>query len=184
MRLNLRRKYVRLVESIASVFARRMFEHAIRGMSYKSVDCVRLYYKNDEEAAFSERSLAILKESDYSGYLTVIKHIKVIVCCGGLPSWNKGKSGASIGVRLGVYFDEFTPPRRKAIDERRYGCILLRCAILVRLLKQFQINTAKFGGGSVNKRISNLLDRRDIICCEKLDCKIGYVYALQRRMRH
>jgi hypothetical protein len=160
-----------------------MLNHAIRGMSFKSVNGVKIYYNEEADAAVVERALVVLRDHDYIAYQYVKQHISAVVCCGGLPSWNAGKSAASIGIRLGIYFDELTPLKRKSIDERRYGCILLRCALLVRLLKQFQISTSRFGGQTVNKRIWDLVNRRDIACCEKLGCEMKYIYELQRWIR-
>lgn len=171
------------MELVASIPAHRLLKHAIAGMSCKSVVGVNIYYDEDTDATFVGRSLIILRESDPIAYRSVTEHVTAIVCCGGLPSWNGGKSAASLGIRLGVYFDELTPLKRKSIGERRYGCIMLRCALLVRLQKQFQISTSRFGGQIMNKRISDLINRRDVICCERLGCEMKYVYELQRTMR-
>lgn len=179
---NLCRWYVRCMEAAASVPARRMLKHAIEAMPCKLVDGVTIYYRDEAEAALAERSIGLLKECDYLAYQSVKKHVKTIVCCGGVPSWNAGKSAGSIGIRLGVYFDELTPSKRTTIDERRYGCILLRCALLVRLLRQFQITTVRFGGRRANKRIWDLVNRRDITCSERLGCEMKYIYELQRWM--
>jgi len=181
--LYLRRSYIRIIESAAAFAARRLFKRAVDGMSCKSINGVRIYYIEEADAAFAQRSLTVLRDHDSTAYRAVTEHIKAVVCSGGLPSWNDGKSAASMGIRLGVYFDELTPSKRSSIDERRYGCILLRCALLVRLLKQFHITTLRFGGNSVNKRISDLVNRRDVICCERLGCEMKYIYELQRWMR-
>ncbi len=171
------------MESAASLPARRLLKRAVDRMSCKSINGVEIYYEEEADAAFAERSLTLLRDHDCTAYRAVTEHIKAVVICGGLPSWNAGKSAASMGIRLGIYFDELTPSKRSSVDERRYGCILLRCAVLVRLLKQFQITTLRFGGQIVNKRITDLVNRRDVICCERLGCEMKYVYELQRWMR-
>lgn len=168
---------------MAAIPAKKMLAHATHGMSHAKIDNITIFYHDASEREFACNGLDHLRSADPLGYVSVNRHVNTIAILGARPNWNRGKSAGLIGLTLGTYFDELTPTERSAIDAKRYGCILLRFAILARLLDEFDVRVTRFGGRDLNRRIWRIVNNRDLKCCERLGCEQKHIYEIGRWMR-
>ena len=85
---------------------------------------------------------------------------------------------------VGVYFDKMTNEARERSGHKRYAAHLVRFATEVRMLQDFGLDEVVRFKSKRYVSVIKIAIRRELKCCENIDCEMKHIYQIQRWLRN
>ena len=180
-------RIINLIAKLRLFVVRKMMRFLlwISSSDWKTEMCdgVAIRYIDQDFLPIVIEAMNMLKQFDPDSYRLVRRYLTAVV---EIPAGHAvfGRLNAlQFGITVKAYFDQLGAGMRREFGASRYAGFLVKAAVIVRIVDDFQVCDAWRRSWGRHRQVMAIGYIRELRTCRALNCKMSYIYDLERYVR-